>query len=175
MVQGFDWRGFDIILKILLFLTIFYLLLIIFYNWKFGLLMLMINSLSFIVIENISKPPANNPIAYLNWNTRQTKRRPKLLCIGDSLLHGNISSTITPQIPIKLSKILGMELPNYDKLFNDPIWVINGGQNYITTHTILYERLTQYMKVYPDYIVLMIGTNDIISMCNNLYNNQQHL
>ena len=74
-----------------------------------------------------------------------------LLCLGDSLTHGNVSASITPEIPLKLCGFLGLPTPDYGKTFADPLWVVNAGQNMITSHTILHERLHTSMGVYPDY------------------------
>jgi lysophospholipase L1-like esterase len=75
-----------------------------------------------------------------------------------------MSSNVIPEIPMKLAKVFGMETPSYGVLFNDPIWVINCGQNSLTSHVIYQERLAKAMGVYPDYIVLLIGTNDILGI-----------
>ena len=41
---------------------------------------------------------------------------------------------------------------------------MNAGQNFITSETVLQERLKYALQVFPDYIVIMIGTNDVLAM-----------
>jgi len=139
-------------------------LLMIFYNWKIGLLLAMLFCVSFITLEAISARPDNNPGTFKKWERTRGTRRPVLLCLGDSLTHGNVSASITPEIPLKLCGFLGLPTPDYGKTFADPLWVVNAGQNTITSHTILHERLNTSMGVYPDYIMIMIGTNDLRAM-----------
>jgi lysophospholipase L1-like esterase len=43
---------------------------------------------------------------------------------------------------------------------------VNGGQNSITSHTVLHEKLIPFMNmIRPDYILILIGTNDIQALC----------
>jgi lysophospholipase L1-like esterase len=99
---------------------------------------------------------------------RGNTRKPVLLCLGDSLTHGTMGASFTPDIPFKLSESLGLPPPTEGTFFFDPLWVVNAGQNCLTTHNVLTERLHSSLGCYPDFIMLMIGTNDVLSMHNSL-------
>jgi lysophospholipase L1-like esterase len=164
-----DRRGVDAIMKTFLVVIPLGLLLMIFYSWKIGLAVFMYGCGTFITLENISAPPANSPDFFIRWVRNQGRRRPILVCLGDSLTHGNVSASITPEIPSKLCQKLGMAPPVYGDAFVDPLWVVNSGQNAITSHTILHERLNKALSCQPDFILLMIGTNDCLAMYNKLW------
>jgi len=140
----------------------------IFYNWKIGLGLFMFCCIWFITLEAISARPDNNPSTFIKWQRTQNQRRPVLLCLGDSLTHGNVSGSITPEIPLKLCASLGLPTPDYGTTFAAPLWIVNAGQNMITTHTILHERLHSALGVHPDYILIMIGTNDVRAMYSKI-------
>jgi len=159
-----DRRGFEGFMQAALVMLPVSLLVIIFYNWKIGLALLLYFCVCFITLEAMSARPDNNPNTFKKWERTQRQRKPVLLCLGDSLTHGNIGASITPEIPLKLCGSLGLPIPDYGKTFADPIWVVNAGQNAITTHTILHERLHTSLGVYPDFIMIMIGTNDVRAM-----------
>jgi lysophospholipase L1-like esterase len=159
-----DRRGFDGSIQFFIAMIPASILLMIFYNWKIGLALTMISCVYFITLEAASACPDNNPLSFIRWQRTLNRRRPVLLCLGDSLTHGNVSASITPQIPSKLCKTLGLPTPSYGLTFSDPLWVVNAGQNSITSHTILHERLHTTMGVEPDYVMIMIGTNDVRAM-----------
>lgn len=156
-----DRRGFDLVMKAFLVVIPLGLFLMIFYSWKIGLAVFMFGCGTFITLEVVSAPPANSPDYFINWVRNQDRRRPILVCLGDSLTHGNCSASITPDIPAKLCEILGMAPPKYGDTFVDPLWIVNAGQNMITSHTILHERLNKTLSCQPDFILLWIGTNDV--------------
>jgi acyl-CoA thioesterase-1 len=164
-----DRRGFDGPIKGSLAMIVLSLLIMIVYSWKLGLALFLFFGVTFITLESISAPPANRPELFVAWARTQPRRRPVLLCLGDSLTHGNCSASYTPEIPAKLSGALGMDPPAYGTVFANPLWVVNAGQNGITTHTILTERLNKALGCYPDYILLLIGTNDVLSMYSPWY------
>ena len=161
---GHDRRGFENLLRVFLVMVPVSLIVMIFYCWQIGLALCMCFGVAFITTESVSARPDNNPHTFKKWERSQRERRPVLLCLGDSLTHGNVSASITPEIPLKLCSFLGLPTPDYGKTFADPVWVVNAGQNMITTHTILHERLHSSMGVFPDYIMLLIGTNDVRAM-----------
>jgi len=142
-------------------LIVISLLVLAFYRWTIGLAMFLFFAISFITLETVSAPPANRPDVFVPWARRQARRRPVLLCLGDSLTHGNCSSSFTPEIPTKLCQQLGMEIPKSYPTFADPLWVVNAGQNSITSYTILHERLHKALECFPDYVFILIGTNDM--------------
>jgi lysophospholipase L1-like esterase len=157
-----DRRGFEVWLRLSMFMIVVSFGVLVLQDWKIGLALLMFFCISFTTLEAVSARPDNNPQAFLRWSRKQDKRKPVLLCLGDSLTHGNMSASITPEIPLKLTETLGLPVPNYGATFTDPVWVVNAGQNGITSHTVLYERLSSSMAAaYPDYVLLWIGTNDV--------------
>jgi lysophospholipase L1-like esterase len=90
---------------------------------------------------------------------------PVLVCCGDSNLHGTLSASITPEIVPQLCESLGMEPPSPRyATFNAPLWVINCAQNCLSSQTVLQERLSTALNCHPDYILVMIGTNDVLCM-----------
>lgn len=123
-----DRRGFDTILQILLGALVLSILILILYSWKLGLGMFLFFGIYYITFESISAPPENRPERFIVWARHRPRRRPVLLCLGDSLTHGNLSASITPEIPIKLSTSLGMDPPAFGAAFNDPLWIVNAGQ-----------------------------------------------
>jgi lysophospholipase L1-like esterase len=164
---SFDRRGFNTLMILCLVMVAVSLIVMAVYSWKIGLPSGLLFAVSFITLEAVSARPDNNPVSFLRWRQRlpeSTKRRPVLLCLGDSLMHGNLSASITPEIPLKVTQKIGLPPAEYGKTFADPIWVVNAGQNNITSYTILHERLKLALSVYPDYIVILIGTNDVSAM-----------
>jgi lysophospholipase L1-like esterase len=146
-----------------------------YWNWKVGLFAFFFFAVYFIALECMSAPPANRPDYFITWARRRRSvgpRRPVLLCLGDSLTHGTMSSSYTPEIPLKLSSLLGMALPGANApqpTFSDPLWVVNAGQNGLTSHVVLTERLQKAMGVFPDFVLILVGTNDVRGMYSTLW------
>jgi lysophospholipase L1-like esterase len=171
--SGFhDRRGFEWVIRVNLALIPVGLGVLIFHDWKIGLVIALSACCSFIVVEAASAPPPNSPKAFASWSRRQPGRRPVLLCLGDSLTHGSASGNFTTELPFKLSETLGLAPPKRDLTFADPLWVVNAGQNGLTTHTILHERLSKALGCYPDFIMIMIGTNDLRSVYSSRWGKQ---
>jgi hypothetical protein len=122
-----DRRGFDAILQFLLASLVASLLILILFSWKLGLGMFLFFGVYYITFESSSAPPENRPEKFIVWARQRPRRRPVLLCLGDSLTHGNMSASFTPEIPVKLSAALGMDPPS-GGAFLDPLWVVNAGQ-----------------------------------------------
>ena len=161
-----DRRGFEGPMRIMIALMPISVLLMIFYNIKLGFILLMISCVFFISMEVISARPDNNPATFQKWvrHIRSTTNRncPVLLCYGDSITHGNCSASFTPELPLALCRTLGLPIPDRTQTFADPLWVVNAGQNMITSHTIAYERLPPTLNaVSPDFVLIFIGTNDV--------------
>ena len=170
MGQSHDRRFFDPLLKLSLVAILVSFGILIFYSWKLGLAAVLLSCISFITLESISAPPANRPSIFIPWSRRQQQqRRPVLLCFGDGLTHGNCSASFTPEIPAKLCAKLGMDPPRYGLTFADPLWVVNAGQNGITSHTILRERLNHALGCYPDFVCVWIGMNDVRAMYSSVW------
>ena len=104
--------------------------LMVIYSIKIGLIMLMSTAVSFIVLEAISSPPANSPRNFLKKFLPNTmKNAPIMVCLGDSLTHGNCSASFTPDIPRKVAKRMGMAPPGLGTVFSEPLWVVNAGKH----------------------------------------------
>lgn len=163
----YDRRGLNSLMIFALIMIPLSLILMFVYDWKIGLACGMFWCVSFITLEAISARPDNNPQTFLRWIRKlptNQKRRPVLLCVGDSLFHGNASASITPEIPLKVTQKIGLPAADHGKTFADPIWVVNAGQNYLTSEAVLKERLKYSLQVFPDYLIIMIGTNDVLAM-----------
>jgi lysophospholipase L1-like esterase len=146
-----------------------------FWNWRLGLFGFFFAAVYFIAFECMSSPPANRPEVFLSWVRRLgggATRRPVLLCLGDSLTHGTMSSSYTPDIPVKLSVQLGLPVPSGQKTFSDPLWVVNAGQNGLTSYVILHERLQKAMGVFPDFVLIFLGTNDVRAMYKSMWSKE---
>jgi lysophospholipase L1-like esterase len=131
----------------------------------------MANTVAFIALEGISAAPANEARSFLYFirHNLSPKRSPVLVCLGDSLTHGTVSHSYTVDVPTQVAATLAKEPPKANSLFADPLWVVNCGQNFITTHTIWRERLTKALDCHPDYIFLLIGTNDMLGIYTPQY------
>jgi lysophospholipase L1-like esterase len=161
-----DRRGFETPMKVMMTLMPVSVLLMIFYSVKVGFVLLLLSCVFFIGLEVVSARPDNNPATFQKWirRIRSTTNRncPVLLCYGDSITHGNCSASYTPELPLVLCRTLGLPIPDRNQTFADPLWVVNAGQNMITSHTIAYERLPPTLNaVSPDFVLIFIGTNDV--------------
>mmetsp|Transcript_1794 Transcript_1794/g.4243 ORF Transcript_1794/g.4243 Transcript_1794/m.4243 type:complete len:347 (+) Transcript_1794:69-1109(+) len=160
-----DRRGYDSYMYAALAMMPLSLGLMVLYSWMIGLAAFLFTGVVFIVLEAVSAPPFNGPRKFVKgFLPHQTKSRPIMVCLGDSLTHGTCSSSFTPDIPRKLAEKLGMDPPDVEKIFADPLWVVNAGQNGIGSHNILKERVNGCMNCYPDYVLILIGTNDVRAM-----------
>ena len=175
-LKKYDRSGFDLLLQLLLVGMVISLGIILLYDWKIGTVSFLLCCIYFITVEAMSARPDNNPFTFSEWRQRNMNNNsdiancPILLCLGDSLTHGNCSASYTPEIPYQLSMKLGLPIPSSDKnhaaTFTEPIYVVNGGQNSITSHTLLHEKMIPYMNmIRPDYVLILIGTNDIQALC----------
>ena len=140
-------------------------------HWGWALGLFIVSALVFIVLEAVSAPPANEAknFQYFIRHNLSSKRAPVLVCLGDSLTHGNCSYSYTVDVPTQVAAALAMEPPKNNSIFADPLWVVNCGQNFITTHTIWRERLNKALDCHPDYLCLLIGTNDILGAYSPWY------
>jgi lysophospholipase L1-like esterase len=136
------------------------------FSWKLGLGLFLFNAVTFIVLEAATAPPANNARAFERYCRNTGKRLPILTCLGDSNLHGTMSASITPEIVLQLCESLGLPPPSprYATFSSSALWVVNCAQNGLTSQTILHERVRTALNVHPDYIFIMIGTNDVLCM-----------
>lgn len=170
----FDRRGFQtLIYAVLAMIPISLCAVPLLNDWRIGLVMFLLFCISFITLEAVTARPDNNPSSFIRWKRTQDRVRPVLLCLGDSLMHGNGSASITPEIPLKLTNRIGLEPATYGKTFADPLWVVNAGQNHLTSHAVLTERLSHSISsVQPDYICIMVGSNDVRAMYNGSWSSR---
>jgi lysophospholipase L1-like esterase len=173
-----DRRGLDHLININIALFIVCFMILNLYSWKIGLGCMIFFALSLHTLDAVSSPPSANPKRFMLFARRVGRNRPVLLCLGDSLTHGKCSASFTHRIPKVVCTKLGIPMPRptiintaatansvlntADSTFVDPIWVVNAGQNSITSYTVLEERLDMILQScsQPDFVLLMIGTND---------------
>lgn len=105
------------------------------------------------VIDRATREP--DSCAFNFVNSQGKEQSPVLVCMGDSITHGRISSDWVSALQ-----------PAYSR----PLHVVNNGQNAITTYTTLQERVQWTMACEPDYVVVMIGTNDAHALLNPSFN-----
>ena len=113
------------------------------------------------VIRRANKPPRVNPQAFImgkmSWLKQKNERT--LVCIGDSITHGTVSANYVDKIEHSLRK--GMTP------FNDYHWnVVNAGVNSITSFDV-YRNIESIVYCDPDYVTILIGTNDVKDILNN--------
>lgn len=157
-----DRRGIEDAIYIGIALGVLSVICFLFVSWILGIIFLSLCVIVGIVWEASTRLPINNPNAFLKCFREMTPPRPVLVCIGDSLTHGRVSADWTTLIPPKISTKMQWDPPKKAP-FTDPLWVVNCGQNSICSHTILQERLPFSLACYPDFVCIMIGSNDCIS------------
>jgi lysophospholipase L1-like esterase len=79
-------------------------------------------------------------------NNNFSKNTTLIMCIGDSLTHGNLGENYVKLLENQLSQ--------------NVYHCINAGRNADLTYTLLH-RLDEIIACQPDFIVLLIGTNDL--------------
>jgi len=89
------------------------------------------------------KPPANNPQAFLREKRSPDKQ--VLVCIGDSITHGRVSVNYVDIIS--------------ERLRSRNILVINAGINSELAYNVV-QRLDEIIACNPDFITILIGSND---------------
>jgi lysophospholipase L1-like esterase len=120
------------------------------------LLQLLLSVVGLYVVEQASRPPSNDAYHYVRWKASNKSDAPTLVCLGDSLTHGTFSAPWVEDIV--------EHAPSWSK--EQPLHVVNCGQNNLVTHTCLHERVDWTLACQPQYVVVMIGTND----CRGVYN-----
>ncbi|HAX73564.1 MAG TPA: SGNH/GDSL hydrolase family protein [Firmicutes bacterium] len=112
-------------------------------------------------IHKFNQLPQNTP---KNYRFNGNKNRPLVVCVGDSNTQGSLAFNYVEELP-KL-------LPSNKFEF------VNAGINGDLAYNVL-ERIDEIVACQPDYIILMIGSNDIIATLNKLnemrYERKKHL
>lgn len=160
-----DRRGYTTLMNASLVLAGCALLAPLFIHWMAALAMFLTGASLFIALESTSAPPANQARAFQRFirHNLSSSRRPVLVCLGDDLVHGTRSYSFTVDVPTQLTTALAMPPPKATSIFADPLWVVNCGQNNITTHTVWRERIGKALDCHADYILILVGTNDILA------------
>jgi lysophospholipase L1-like esterase len=93
--------------------------------------------------------PAYNPKWVLNTKPPEFSdpNIKKLVCIGDSITHGMVSADYPALLRQKLTD------------HQPPFFIINAGNNSGFAHHVL-NRIPEIVQLQPDYITILIGTND---------------
>ena len=138
------------------------------------------------VVDQSTRPPFNDMASFakeLNLLEKQMDyfavlnacdkiQPPVLLCLGDSLTHGRASSNYVDCIEPFLRQRVEAEsfppaskirvaLSKIDRSPKTLLRVINAGQNNICSWTILHERIPFVIACKPDFVTVLIGTNDM--------------
>jgi lysophospholipase L1-like esterase len=109
------------------------------------LILVIISVLSYKYIERtVQEKPGNNPSQFIK--TGKTKPGNKVIvCVGDSITHGTVSSNY---VDILSERLRGK---GYD--------LVNAGINSELAYNVL-QRIDDIVKCDPDYVTILIGTND---------------
>ncbi|NHJ49330.1 MAG: hypothetical protein FK733_16190 [Asgard group archaeon] len=100
------------------------------------------------IIMKIFSLPKGNPKEYiekLNENSSSNSNKKRIVFIGDSITHGNMSVNFIDIIAKELGK--------------DHFDYINGGLNASLAYNVL-QRLPDIIECRPDIAIILIGTND---------------
>jgi lysophospholipase L1-like esterase len=96
-----------------------------------------------LIEKNVQTLPANNPIAFKQHG--QDLKKKVLVCVGDSITHGTVSVSYVDMLSARLA--------------NRGIVVVNAGVNSELAYNVT-RRLDAIVACRPDYITILIGTND---------------
>lgn len=100
------------------------------------------------IIWKIAAKPKNNPEEFLEYLTKKEppkKRKKRIVFVGDSLTHGNMS--------VNFVEMVKNELGTKKYRF------INAGINAELSYHVL-QRIKPIITCEPDFIIILIGTND---------------
>lgn len=110
------------------------------------LLVLLYTALYLVIEPKANKEPDNNPANYLT-EVKANSENKLLVCAGDSITHGRVSHNYVDDLASDLS----------DKGFD----VVNAGINGDLAYNLL-VRIDEIVACDPDYISILIGTNDAL-------------
>ena len=109
-----------------------------------GITLLLILSIIFNYID-VFRDSSNSPRRFLRSRRKQSKNKSRVIFLGDSLTRGNMS--------VNYTKMVENELGNENYIY------INAGANSELTYHVI-QRLDEIIKCNPDFIIILIGTND---------------
>jgi lysophospholipase L1-like esterase len=98
--------------------------------------------------RSATKLPANNPESFLASGKKAGK---VVVCIGDSITHGKVSHNYVDELENRYS--------------NRDVSFVNAGINSELSYNVLL-RIDQVVKCAPDFITILIGTNDASATLN---------
>lgn len=141
------------------------------------------------LLDGIRSLPWNSPEAFIRWknnnDTNQSQHYPTLLCLGDSLTRGYVSADFTTEIASKVKTMKRYDSDqnvwaaaesvcassdpektnnSCDEAFKYPLHVVNAGYNYVPSLVLLRDKMHHVNDVCPDYVFVLIGTNDLLSI-----------
>ncbi|MFZ1037997.1 MAG: GDSL-type esterase/lipase family protein [Smithella sp.] len=96
-----------------------------------------------LIEKKVQTLPVNNPVAFLQQG--QDAKKKVLVCIGDSITHGTVSVNYVDMLSSRLA--------------NRGIVIVNAGVNSELAYNVA-QRLDVIVACKPDYITILIGTND---------------
>lgn len=118
-------------------------------------------------------PPSGDIDSFLTNNRTTTGRRTiiernnndrTLVCVGDSITCGNVSANYVEKVK--------NQLHNDDAQYR---WnVVNAGKNSITTYEVL-RSIDEVIECHPDYVTILIGTNDTKAMVSTEWKEETEL
>ena len=114
-------------------------------------LSLLITGYGLITLYLTLRLPRNNPQKYLQKTLSHfSSQNKKLVVVGDSLTHGTLSANYVD----RLSERLNCEQSRVN--------IINAGVNGDHSFHVL-NRVSEIIRCHPDFITILIGTNDVAS------------
>jgi lysophospholipase L1-like esterase len=98
--------------------------------------------------RSATKLPDNNPESFLASGKKAEK---VVVCIGDSITHGRVSHNYVDELE--------------NRYRDRGISFVNAGINSQLSYNVL-QRIDQVIKCTPDFITILIGTNDVSATLN---------
>lgn len=129
-----------------------------------SLVLFVVGSILFLATERATRPLWNHPARFLQEMKHRNKRPTTLFCLDDSLTQGSMSANFVDEIVPRLCE--ESTTPFTDSC---PLRVTNGGQNSIATWTTCQERIDWVRACRPDYVLIMIGSNDVRCLYKKLW------
>jgi lysophospholipase L1-like esterase len=109
-----------------------------------GILFLAAGGACLYLYHAATRLPENRPQAFLN--TKFAANQKVVVCVGDSLTHGRVSYNYVDDL---------------DGRFPDDYLFVNAGINSELAYNVL-QRLDNIIALKPDYITILIGSNDVL-------------
>jgi len=114
------------------------------FSMAFGLLLLVVAWTCFSLYNKATRLPENRPEVVLSQAVDTDKK--VVVCLGDSLTHGRVSHNYVDEL---------------DERFPDDYLFVNAGINSELAFNVL-QRIETVIALKPDYITVLIGTNDAL-------------